>query len=101
MLSRRELVAMIEEEAERTQRLSEIEVRNVKEPLTLEELDMLDLLLTRADLYGNIPDGYPPETFATAVEAVNDLYKETKKQVDREQPPANSHGNSEAGNKPY
>ena len=90
MMSRKELVAMIEEEAERTMRLSEIEVRNVKEPLTLQELDMLDLLLTRADLYGSVPDGHSPEVFAAAVEAANELYKETKKQAEREQPPANA-----------
>ena len=82
-LTRKELVAMIEEEAERTQRLSEVELRNVKEPLTLEELDMLDLLLSRADLYGAVPDGHDPDVFAAAIEAANDLYKETKKQADR------------------
>ena len=89
-MTRKELVAMIEEEAERTMRLSEVELQNVKEPLTLEELDMLDLLLTRADLYGSVPDGHDADVFAAAIEAANDLYKETKKQVDREQPPTNS-----------
>lgn len=83
---------MIEEETERTERLSEISVRNVKEPLSLEELDMLDLLLTRADLYGTIPDGHGPEVFGAAIEAANDLYKQTKEQVDREQPPVNAPG---------
>ncbi len=91
-LTRKELVAMIDEEAERTQRLSEVELRNVKEPLTLEELDMLDLLLSRADLYGAVPDGHDPDVFAAAIEAANDLYKETKKQADREQPPTNAPG---------
>ena len=88
--SRKDLVAMIEEEAERTARLAEVEMQNVKEPLSLEELDVLDLLLTRADLYGTVPDGHDPDVFAAAIEAANDLYKETKKQVDREQPPANA-----------
>ena len=103
MMSRKELVAMIEEEAERTLRLSEVEIKNVKEPLTLQELDMLDLLLTRADLYGNVPDGHSPDVFAAAVEAANDLYKETKKQVEREQPPKNNgmgSGHSAAAYKP-
>jgi len=88
--SRKELVAMIEEEAERTARLAEVDMQNVKEPLSLEELDVLDLLLTRADLYGTVPDGHDADVFAAAIEAANDLYKETKKQADREQPPTNA-----------
>jgi len=84
-LTRKELVAMIEEETERTQRLAEVEVRNVKEPLSLQELDMLDLLLSRADLYGTIPDGHDPDVFAAAIEAANDLYKAAQKQVDQNQ----------------
>lgn len=88
--TRKELVSMIEEEAERTLRLSEVELQNVKKPLTLEELDMLDLLLTRADLYGTVPDGHDAEVFGAAIEAANDLYKETKKQLDREQPSSNA-----------
>lgn len=96
-LTRKELVAMIEEEAERTQRLSEVDLKNVKEPLTLEELDMLDLLLSRADLYGTVPDGHDPDVFAAAVEAANDLYNETKKQADREQPPTNAPGGDGMG----
>ena len=88
-MSRKELAAMIDEEAERTSRLSEVEMKNSKEPLTLEELDMLDLLLTRADLYGTVPDGHDPDVFGNAIDAANDLYKETKKQADREQPPQN------------
>lgn len=89
-LTRKQLLAMIEEEADRTARLSELDVRNVKEPLTLQELDMLDLLLTRADLYGSVPDGHSPDVFAEAIEAANEVYKQTKKQADREQPPSNS-----------
>ena len=89
-LTRKKLVAMIEEEADRTARLSELDIRNVKEPLTLQELDMLDLLLTRADLYGSVPDGHSPEVFGAAIEAANEIYKQTKKQADREQPPANA-----------
>ena len=95
-LTRKELVAMIEEETERTERLSELSIRNVKEPLSLQELDMLDLLLTRADLYGTIPDGHGPEVFGAAIEAANDLYKQTKTQADREQPPLNSPGSQAA-----
>tara|TARA_B100000287_G_scaffold218571_1_gene206116 strand:+ start:341 stop:694 length:354 start_codon:yes stop_codon:yes gene_type:complete len=88
--SRKELVSMIEEEAERTTRLAEVELQNVKEPLTLEEIDMLDLLLTRADLYGTVPDGHSPDVFGAALDAANDLYNETKKQFDKEQPPSNA-----------
>jgi len=95
--SRKELVSMIDEEAERTSRLAEVELRNVKEPLNLEEIDMLDLLLTRADLYGTVPDGHDPEIFGAALDAASDLYKETKKQTDREQPPANAPGGDGMG----
>lgn len=91
-ITRKELVSMIEEEAERTGRLSEVEMRNVKEPLNLEELDMLDLLLTRADLYGSVPDGHDVDVFGAALDAASDLYKETKAQADREQPPSNAPG---------
>ena len=94
-ITRKELVSMIEEEAERTERLSEIDMKNVKEPLSLEELDVLDLLLTRADLYGAVPDGHDADVFAAAIEAANDLYKETKTQSDREQPPSNAPGGEE------
>jgi len=96
-ITRKELVSMIEEEAERTERLSEIDMKNVKEPLSLEELDVLDLLLTRADLYGAVPDGHDADVFAAAIEAANDLYKETKTQSDREQPPSNAPGGEEQG----
>lgn len=95
-LSRKELAAMIDEEAERTSRLSEVEMKNAKEPLSLEELDMLDLLLTRADLYGTVPDGHDPDVFGNAIDAANDLYKETKKQADREQPPTSGPQGSQA-----
>ena len=88
--SRKELVAMIDEETERTARLTEVEVQNVKEPLSLEELDMLDLLLTRADLYGTVPDGHDPDVFGHAIDAANELYKQTKTQADREQPSPNA-----------
>jgi hypothetical protein len=94
-ISRKELVSMIDEEAERTGRLSEVEMRNVKEPLNLEELDMLDLLLTRADLYGSVPDGHDVDVFGAALDAASDLYKETKEQSDREQPPSSAPGGEE------
>jgi len=75
-VSRKQLQRMIEEEAERTQRLQENpSVRNVKEPLNAQELDMLDLLLTRADLYGEIPSGFDPEVFGSAADAASELYK--------------------------
>ena len=78
-VSRKQLQAMIEEEAERTQRLQESpNVRNVKEPLNAEELDMLDLLLTRADLYGEAPAGFDPDVFGNAIDAVAELYKAAK-----------------------
>ena len=93
--SRKELVAMIDEETERSARLTEVEVQNIKEPLSLEELDMLDLLLTRADLYGSLPDGHDPEVLGSAIDAVNDIYNETKKQSDREQPSPNAPGAQE------
>lgn len=84
-LSRKELAAMIDEEAERTERLAEVDVRNAKEPLSLQELDMLDLLLTRADLYGTVPDGHDPDVFGNAIDAASDLYKEAQKQMDQNQ----------------
>jgi hypothetical protein len=90
MLSRKELVSMIEEEAERTLRLAEVEVRNVKEPLSLEEIDMLDLLLTRADLYGSVPDGHDVDVFGAALDAASELYKVTKKQADAGAAPPNA-----------
>ena len=93
-LTRKELAAMIDEEAERTSRLSEVEMRNAKEPLSLQELDMLDLLLTRADLYGTVPDGYDPDVFGHAIDAANEIYKQTKTQADREQPPSNAPQNA-------
>ena len=75
-VSRKKLVTMIEEEAERSARLEETSVRNVKEPLNAEELDMLDLLLTRQDLYGGaVPQGFDPEVFGEAIDAVAELYK--------------------------
>ena len=75
-VSRKKLVSMIEEEAERSSRLEETSVRNVKEPLNAEELDMLDLLLTRQDLYGGaVPQGFDPEVFGEAIDAVAELYK--------------------------
>jgi hypothetical protein len=75
-VSRKELLSMIEEEAVRTRRLQENPtVRNVKEPLNAEELDMLDLLLTRADLYGEIPSGHDGEVFGLAADATAELYK--------------------------
>ena len=75
-VSRKKLLSMIEEEAERSARLEETSVRNVKEPLNAEELDMLDLLLTRQDLYGGeVPPGFSPEVFGDAIDAVAELYK--------------------------
>jgi len=85
-VSRKKLLAMIEEEAERSARLEETSVRNVKEPLSVDELDMLDLLLTRADLYGEVPAGFDPEVFGNAIDAVAELYKAA--QQPQEQPPA-------------
>jgi hypothetical protein len=74
-VSRKQLLSMIEEEAERTARLEETSVRNVKEPLSAAELDMLDLLLTRADLYGEVPSGHDADVFGHAIDAVAELYK--------------------------
>ena len=74
-VTRKQLLGMIEEEAERSARLEETSVRNVKEPLNAEELDMLDLLLTRADLYGETPPGFDTDVFGHAIDAVAELYK--------------------------
>ncbi len=74
-VTRKQLLGMIEEEAERSARLEETSVRNVKEALNAEELDMLDLLLTRADLYGDIPSGHDRDVFGHAIDAVAELYK--------------------------
>jgi len=90
-VSRKKLLSMIEEEAERSARLEETSVRNVKEPLNAEELDMLDLLLTRQDLYGGeVPHGFSPEVFGDAIDAVAELYKaaQQQQQQQQEQPPS-------------
>ena len=84
-VSRKKLLAMIEEEADRSARLEETSVRNVKEPLNAEELDMLDLLLTRQDLYGGeVPVGFSPEVFGDAIDAVAELYKAAVEQQQRQ-----------------
>ena len=85
-VSRKKLMAMIEEEAQRSARLEETSVRNVKEPLNAEELDMLDLLLTRQDLYGGeVPAGFDPEVFGNAIDAVAELYKAAQEQQQQQQ----------------